>query len=138
VRLAALGAVALGGAIQLVPVERSNPRVESEISAPLPVRAILERACYDCHSHETAWPWYARVAPVSWLLAHDVREGRKHLNLSAWGRYSPKKQAKKLEEIPEEVDEGHMPPWYYLPLHPDARLDAEDRETLRRWALGEP
>ena len=137
-RIAGLGALALGVAIQLVPVDRSRPPVESEIPAPPEVRAILERACYDCHSHETQWPWYGYVAPASWLLAYDVREGREHMNFSTWGRYSAKKQAKKREEIPEEVDEGEMPPWFYLPLHPEARLDDADRETLRRWALGAP
>jgi hypothetical protein len=137
-RIAALGALAVGVAIQLVPIDRSLPPVESEIPAPPEVRAILERSCYDCHSYETAWPWYGYVAPVSWLLAYDVREGRKHLNFSAWGRYTPKKQAKRREEIPEEVDEGNMPLWYYLPLHPEARLDDVDREMLRRWALDGP
>lgn len=134
-RIAGLAAIAGAVAIQLVPIDRSNPPVESQVPAPPEVRAILERACYDCHSHETVWPWYGYVAPFSWLLAYDVREGREHLNLSAWERYTAKKQAKKLEEIPEEVDEGNMPPWFYLPLHPEARLDAADRETLRRWAL---
>jgi len=133
-RIAALAALAVGVAIQLVPIDRSNPPVESEISAPPEVREILERACYDCHSHETVWPWYGYLAPASWLLAYDVGEGREHMNFSTWNRYTPKKQAKKLEEIPEEVDEGNMPPWFYLPLHPEARLDDADRETLRRWA----
>jgi Haem-binding domain len=133
-RRLALGAAALGLAIQLVPVDRSRRPVVSEIPAPPEVRAILERCCYDCHSHETVWPWYGYVAPVSWLLAYDVREARKHMNLSVWDGYSPKKQAKHREEIPEEVDEGNMPPWYYLLLHRDARPSDADREILRAWA----
>ena len=135
-RIAALGALALGVAIQLVPVDRSRPPVENEISAPPEVRTILERACYDCHSNETVWPWYGYVAPVSWLLAYDVRHGRGHMNFSSWGSYSAKKQAKRREEIPDEVDDGEMPPWFYLPLHEEARLTDSDRDTLRSWALG--
>jgi hypothetical protein len=128
----AAGALAVA---QLVPVERSNPPVEAEIPAPAPVREILERSCYDCHSHETRWPWYARIAPVSWLVAYDVRHAREHLNLSAWSRYDAKERREKLDELWEEVEEGAMPLWYYLPLHPQARLGDADKETLRAWTL---
>jgi hypothetical protein len=135
--LVALGALLLA---QLVPVDRSRPPVESESEVPAPpeVRALLKRSCYDCHSHETVWPWYGYVAPASWLLAYDVREARDELNLSTWNRYSAKKQAKKREEMWEEVDHGHMPLWYYLPLHPQARLSEEDRALLRSWATAPP
>ena len=78
-------AVVLAG-IQLVPVERTNPPVESEVAAPPAARAVLRRACYDCHSHETRGPWYAQVAPISWLVANDVQEGRRELNCSQWQR----------------------------------------------------
>jgi hypothetical protein len=121
-------------AIQLVPVARTNPPVETEVPAPPEVLAVLERACYDCHSHETKWPWYSRVAPVSWLVAHDVREGREELNFSTWNRLDSKKQVKAMHESWEEVEEGKMPPWFYLPPHPEARLTAEDREVLRAWS----
>lgn len=127
-------AVALVG-IQLVPVNRSNPPVETEVAANPNVRAVLRRACYDCHSHETVWPWYSKVAPVSWLVAHDVNEGREKLNFSTWDRYSTKQQVKKLKESWEEVADGEMPLWYYLPIHRDAGLSAADRELLRTWAL---
>jgi hypothetical protein len=131
-----LGAAAgVLGLAQLVPVERSNPPVEAEVPAPAPVREILARACYDCHSHETRWPWYARVAPVSWLVAHDVNHAREHMDLSAWNRYDAKERREKLDELWEEVEEGAMPLWYYLPLHPQARLSDADKETLRGWAL---
>jgi len=99
------------------------------------VRAVLRRACYDCHSHETVWPWYSKVAPVSWLVAHDVHEGRQKLNFSTWNRYTPKQQVKKSKESWEEVAAGEMPLWYYLPVHRDAALSAEDRALLRTWAL---
>jgi len=119
---------------QLVPVERSNPPVEEEVPAPAPVRKILRRSCYDCHSNETRWPWYARVAPVSWLVAYDVSEARGHMNFSTWNRYDARKRAKHLEEIWEEVEAGDMPLPYYLPLHPDAQLSREDRAAIHAWS----
>jgi hypothetical protein len=77
------------------------------------------------------------VAPASWLLARDVTEAREHLNFSTWNRYDAEERREKLEEAWEEVEEGDMPLWFYVPLHPEARLDEADKETLRRWALGE-
>jgi hypothetical protein len=130
---AAAGAAGLI-AIQLLPVDRSNPPVESEVPAPPEVRAVLRRACYDCHSNETVWPWYARIAPVSWWIAHDVREGRAELNFSTWNRLDTKERVKAMHESWEEVSEREMPPWFYLPPHPDARLTASDRASLRAWS----
>jgi hypothetical protein len=75
--------VALGLA-QLVPLDRSNPPVSAEVPATPEVRAILKRSCYDCHSNETRWPWYAYAAPMSWLLVYDVHEAREHMNFSTW------------------------------------------------------
>ena len=131
------GVLALAfAAIQFVPVERSNPPVEEEVPAPDDVRGILRRSCYDCHSNETAWPWYSRVAPLSWLVARDVEEGREHLNFSTWNRLDQGARAHALEEAWEEVDEGEMPLWFYLPLHPSANLSDDDRARLRAWAVG--
>ncbi len=121
-------------ALQLVPLSRSNPPVESEMPAPPEVRAILDRSCADCHSHETRWPWYAYLAPASWLVVYDVHHAREHLNLSTWQRYDAKRQLKKTRAIGEEVEEGEMPLWTYLLAHPDAQLSAEERETLRRFS----
>jgi len=129
-----LAVVVACAGIQLIPVDRTNPPVEEELPASPEVKAILKRACYDCHSHETIWPWYSRVAPVSWLLALDVGEGREELNFSTWNRYSQKKRDKMIKEIWEEVGEGDMPPWFYLPLHPEARLSESDRAVLKGWA----
>jgi hypothetical protein len=122
-------------AIQLVPVDRTNPPVDGEVPAPPEVRSTLRRACYDCHSNETEWPWYSRVAPVSWLLAYDVREGRKALNFSTWNQLDTKKQVKGMQESWEEVKEGEMPPWFYLVPHRDARISPSDVEALRAWSL---
>lgn len=119
---------------QLIPVARENPPVESEPPIAPEARAVLVRACLDCHSNQTVWPWYSKVAPASWLLAKDVREGRAKLNLSAWSRYSAKKQRKLLRESLEEVKEGDMPLWTYRIGHPEARLTDADRQTLERWA----
>lgn len=130
-----LGVVVLFVAIQAVPVERSNPPVGSEVPAPENVRSILRRACYDCHSNETVWPWYSRIAPVSWLLAADVRKGREELNYSTWGALDEARRAKKLKETWEEVADGEMPPWFYLAMHRDAVLSDDDRRALRAWAL---
>ncbi len=128
--------LALFGAIQLVPVDRTNPPVEEEVPVPPEVRDVLVRACYDCHSNETVWPWYAHVAPVSWLVARDVHEGREALNFSTWNRLTTREQVEALRESWEEVEEGEMPLWFYLPTHPEARLTDRDRALLRAWALG--
>jgi hypothetical protein len=129
-----LGVLVLVVAIQFIPVETANPPVESDIPTAPAVKAVLRRACYDCHSHETVWPWYSRIAPISWLLVRDVQEGRAELNFSTWNQYSTQQQVKKLKESWQEISEGEMPPWFYLPVHRDARLSAEDRALLEQWA----
>ena len=126
--------IVVGIAIQLVPVERTNPPNDGEVPATPEVRAILRRACYDCHSNETVWRWYSHVAPVSWLVAHDVKEGRAALNFTAWNAIDPGKQTKLIRESWDEVSEGEMPPALYLPMHSDASLTAGDRKLLREWS----
>jgi hypothetical protein len=121
-------------AMQLVPVSRENPPVEEDVAAPAEVASVLRRACYDCHSHETRWPWYSRVAPASWLVAGDVREGRSRLNFSRWNRLDEGKRAHARKEVGEVVVEGEMPLRAYLVTHPDAKLTPADVETLRGWA----
>lgn len=126
-------AIAALAAAQLVPVSRQNPPVQQEVPAPPQVREVLRRSCYDCHSNETRWPWYSRVAPVSWLVAYDVRHARGHANFSTWDKYDEKKRADILDDIWEEVRDHEMPLFYYLPLHPKARLSDADRELLHQW-----
>lgn len=125
-----LGLVVLLVLAQLVPYGRdhSNPTGSVEPAWPSPrVRELAVRACFDCHSHATTWPWYSHVAPMSWLVQRDVEEGREHLNFSAWDR--PQRHA---HEAAEELEEGAMPPWFYLPLHSAARLsDAEKAELIQ-------
>ena len=140
IRALKFGAIALLGLLvlaQFVPVDRTNPPVVEEIDAPVEVRAVLERACYDCHSNETVWPAYSYVAPVSWLVARDVHEGREHLNYSEWHRYSAEERLELTEETWEEIAEGEMPMGPYVLLHPEAQLSAEDRALLRSWTLGQ-
>jgi hypothetical protein len=131
--LAALATVFV--ALQFVPVPRAvNPPVEEEIVASPAVMGILRRSCFDCHSNQTRFPWYSRVAPASWLVSHDVIDGRDHLNFSTWNRYDVGGRAELWEEILEAVFEGTMPPRKYTPLHPGTRLTAADRATLEAWA----
>jgi uncharacterized membrane protein len=133
IRRLALVAVAVVAAAQLVPVPRANPPVETDVPASAEVREVLKRACYDCHSNETVWPWYARVAPASWLVAWDVNEGREHLNFSTWNRLNEADRQHAFEEIQDEVESGAMPLPIYLPLHPEARLSDQDKAILAAW-----
>lgn len=124
-------AIALAVLIQFVPYGKNhqNPPIGNEPAWSSPqVRSLFARACGDCHSHETTWPWYGSIAPVSWLLQSDIDEGREHFNTSAWGT-----QAKnKGNEAAKEVREGEMPPWFYLIPHPEARLSkAEEAELVQ-------
>ena len=124
--------------LQFVPVDRVNPPVGLNVDAPAEVEAILRRACYDCHSHETRWPWYSRVAPLSWWIADHVEHGRGDLNFSQWPTFDFVEQGMALEDIEQQVREGEMPLSSYLILHPEARLSDEDRKRLLDWAGSRP
>ena len=124
----ALGLLVTFVAIQLVPYGRdhTNPPVTGEPTWDAPAtRALAKQACFDCHSNETEWPAYASIAPASWLVQHDVDEGRTVLNFSEWTR--PQKEAK---EAAAEVREGEMPPTAYKLIHAHARLSAADLDRL--------
>ena len=117
-------------AVQLVPYgwRRTNPPVVAEPDWDSPrTRELFQRACADCHSNRTKWPWYSRVAPISWLIVKDVEQGRSHLNVSEWNR--PQKDA---HEAAEELRDGKMPLPIYLPAHPEARLSAAEKAELVR------
>lgn len=129
-------AVAVIVLIQFVPVTRTNPPVEEEIAAPAEVQEILSRSCYDCHSFESRWPWYAHVAPASWFVTRHVSEAREHMNFSTWNRYDAEERADHLEEIGEEVEEGKMPLKSYLLLHRDARLTEQEAGIIQGWVHG--
>lgn len=122
------GAGILLAAIQLVPFGRShsNPPVGQEPAwDSAETRALAKRACFDCHSNETIWPWYSNLAPVSWLTQRDVNEGRRKMNFSEWNL-----AYKKAKDAPEDVRSGEMPPWFYLPPHPAARLTSLEKAVL--------
>lgn len=116
--------------IQLVPYGRdhNNPSVTSEPDwDSQQTRELAQRACFDCHSNETVWPWYSQVAPVSWLVQHDTEEGRQHLNFSTWDSGG---KGREPEEAIETLTEGEMPPTAYLTTHPEARLTATEKQAL--------
>jgi hypothetical protein len=129
-RIGGLGAIGLLAVAQLVPYGRAhtNPPVRAEPPWDHPAtRALAKRACFDCHSNETHWPWYSHVAPASWLLQAHVDEGREALNFSEWNR-----SYEESGEAGEEVRDREMPPRSYLLLHPEARLSTAERDALAR------
>jgi Haem-binding domain len=136
-----LGAlVVVFGLLQFTNPARTNPPVlpghDLMATNPPPpqIATLLHEACYDCHSDETRWPWYAHVAPVSWLIADDVKEGRRHVNFSDWPRNFPDRAAKRCDDISEELDYKEMPPAQYQWMHPAARLTDTQRKELMQWA----
>jgi len=143
IRNAAL--VLIGGAclIQLVRPARTNPPTDpgrtlaSVTRAPVEVRSVLERACRDCHSHDTRWPWYSNVAPVSWFVINDVNHGRRHFNYSDWAQYDRDKIPELLKEVCEQTRKGDMPLSSYLWMHDDARLSDRDVSLLCDWSDAE-
>ncbi len=127
-----IGAIlALALLIQFAPYGRNhtNPPVVQEPNwDSTTTRDLAKRACFDCHSNETVWPWYSNIAPVSWLVQRDIMEGRSKLNFSEWTE--GRNQLREMEEIYEVVQEGEMPLPIYLPLHPDANLSSEEKSAL--------
>ena len=122
---------ALGLLIQLIPYGRKhdNPRVVSEPPWDSPAtRALVKRACFDCHSHETEWPFYSSIAPSSWIVTSDVTEAREILNFSDW--QGGKRSGENAQAVQEEIEEGEMPPIMFRLAHPKARLNADEQQRL--------
>lgn len=127
--IAALGLFLL---MQLVPVwaVQTNPPAYAERAwASQEAQALARRACFDCHSNQTVWPLYSKVAPASWLITYDVLKGREELNFSAWGAAGDE-PGEAGEEIAEALQEGEMPPRAYTLLHPEAKLTAAEQQLL--------
>ncbi len=127
--MVALGAVLV--AVQLVPYGRDHDNPAVSLDAPWPSavsRRLAVSACYDCHSNETEWPWYASVAPMSWLVQRDVDGGRAVLNFSEWDL----DQDEDGDDMGEAVADGSMPPRNYVLLHAGARLSDEEKTALRQ------
>ena len=129
--------------IQFVRPSRMNPPIDEagtiqvKLNIPPEIDSILARSCNDCHSNRTDWVWYSNVAPASWFMAYHVEEGRIELNFSEWGKLSPGRASRKLEEICEQVNAGEMPIWNYVLLHPSAHLTDADKKALCDWAKRE-
>jgi hypothetical protein len=122
---------------QLITIPRTNPSSDGKLVAPVAVAEILRRACYDCHSNETRWPWYSRVAPISWIVARHVARGRQELNFSDWHGYLPRTRQHKLQWTGRALRDERMPPWWYRMVHREARLSEADRATLTDWIEAE-
>lgn len=115
-----------GVAIQLVPYgkDHTNPAVVAEPKWDSPrTKELFDRVCANCHSNNTAWPWYSSIAPVSWLIRHDVDDGRKHFNVSMWDG----QKVNKGYDAADMVSEGEMPPWFYVIGHPEAKLSDSEK-----------
>ena len=125
-----IGAVIVAVGIQFIPYGKTytNPPIISEPTWDSPrTKELFNNACANCHSNETTYPWYSKIAPVSWLIERDVDEGRAHFNISTWGA----QKKNKGDEAAKELKGGDMPPWFYLPTHPEAKLtDAETKELI--------
>jgi hypothetical protein len=131
------------GLMNVARVDRTNmpvqpaESIEAQTQMPQNVAAIFHRACRDCHTESTQWPWYSSVTPFLWLITADVYGAREHLNLSMWGRYTAGERTDRLITICEMVASNKMPLWYYRPLHyPSAWLSDADRKTVCDWAKG--
>jgi hypothetical protein len=126
-------------AAQFIPVRARNPAVSPAQSiyatqtVPEAVRSVFENSCSDCHSNSTRWPWYSHVAPVSWMIAYDVHAGRRHFNLSEWGRYTGRQKEEKLELICDQVTNGDMPDSKYAFVHRKVRLTQDQRDAVCAW-----
>lgn len=130
-RFKLLGILVLAGiAIQFIPYGKNhtNPPVMGEPQWDSPkTQALFTRVCANCHSHNTTWPWYGSIAPVSWLIQRDVDEARAHFNASMWGF----QKMNKGRDAADEVQSGEMPPWFYVLGHPEAKLsEAEKTEFV--------
>lgn len=125
--------------IQFVRPNFTNPpvtageRIEDVLKVPNEVDFVLKRSCADCHSNETRYPWYSKVAPLSWGMDDHIRIGREELNFSVWKTYSNNRQVRKLKEMCDEVENGAMPHYQYLWIHRDAVLSGQEKNALCSW-----
>ena len=129
--------------IQFIRIDKTKPEAPASLdyfsvtNPPEEIEDILRNACFDCHSNETVYPWYADVAPVSWLIKHHVNEGREDLNFSEWGSYSSSRAEEINKECFEEVLDHEMPLKSYTLMHPKAKLSPEQRSQLQQWFISQ-
>lgn len=125
-KLIIIGVLVIIIGIQLIPVDRENPGIVNEpVWDSQETKELAVRACYDCHSNETKWPWYSKIAPISWMVAQHVNEGREHFNISDY-----KPGFDDADEAASEVERGSMPMSGYVMLHSEAKLSPEEKEKL--------
>jgi hypothetical protein len=107
--------------------------ISKVVAVPGDVKAVLDKACNDCHSNNTHYPWYANVMPVGWILSNHVKDGKRQINFNEFAGYSLKKQLHKLEEVSEQVERGEMPIKGYKKMHKEARLTDAEKKLLIDW-----
>lgn len=118
--------------IESPPVDPAKDFVNIE-KAPENIRVMLKNSCYDCHSHETVYPWYNQIAPVSWYLADHIKDGRKDFNMSTWSEFPENRKGRRLKGAARLVRNGQMPLWDYKLAHPESRLTDQQKEELAVW-----
>ncbi len=125
--------------IQFIPTDKNagSDATSNDIATVYPMdpelKDMFQKACYDCHSNQTKYPWYSRVQPVGWWLQNHIKEGKAELNFHEFGTYTIARKYKKLEETIKEVKDGYMPMPSYLWMHPEARLTAQEKEKINIW-----
>jgi len=125
--------------LQFFGIDKTNPPVvqaetlEAAVAVPADVSQILGRACNDCHTNTTIYPWYSNIQPSGWFLKGHIDDGRRHLNFSVFNTYTPQKKSKKLEEICEQVESKEMPLPSYLWIHSESKLSDSDAKALCAW-----
>ena len=134
-----IGVVILLVTIQFIPVElnESDEVTENDFMAvekpPLEIQNLLQTSCYDCHSNNTEYPWFDKIAPVNFWVNDHIQEGKSELNFSEWGTYTEKRKLHKLKEILEEIDEEKMPLESYVWMHGETKVSAEEYASLEQW-----
>jgi hypothetical protein len=121
--------ISILGIIQIIPYgkDKTNPEVQTVPKwDSKESESLFAKTCLDCHSNQTKWPWYSKIAPLSWIIYHNVKEGREHFNISMMG----KQKKNKFEDAAEELEEGEMPPLGYVLFHPEAKLSDNEINRL--------
>lgn len=134
-----LGLLGLLVVLQFIPIDRSVPEIKPDqdflqiVNAPKDMAVLIKNACYDCHSYETKYPWYAKIAPASLLIKSHIKGGRQEMNFSEWGTYTKEKSATKLEECFKMVNDRKMPMKSFVNMHPEARMTDVQVTGLAQW-----
>lgn len=122
--------------IQFIPIDFNNPPVKTTENfiniekTPEKIEFIIKKSCYDCHSNETIYPQYAKIAPISWTIKNNVSRGRKHLNFSIWGSYNQDLKNGMLKKAISTIEDGKMPKKEYIARHPEAQLSEKEKKLL--------